>query len=408
MTRAPIDSGEGVSPSAASAPEQAAVSTRQIVVAAILGALTFLVALRGESTLPLWWVALDLVSGAALLAVVSRRRARLVPVAIAACVATAWSSVSFGVAIVLLVLLGRRRRWQEVLPAGLLFVVATFVNALLLPGPTPLNWWTALVLPLLLAGSCLSTGAYLGSRRDLIAALRARAVDAEREASVRVEHAKAAERARIAREMHDVVAHRISSVALLSGALVLRPELDASQRQGSIELIRDNAETALHELRQILQVLRSETGDTEAAEPPQPTLAELHQLVEDARRGDAVVETVTAGLTSSLDQLPQTTSRHAFRIVQECLTNAGKHAAGAPVAIELAGRAGDALIITVTNPAPGAAVDAPPGAGLGMVGMEERVDVLGGHLEHGPLPAGGYRVQARLPWPQAQPEERHG
>ena len=408
MTRAPIDSGEGVSPSAASAPEQAAVSTRQIVAAAILGALTFLVALRGESTLPLWWVALDLVTGAALLALVIRRRARLVPVAMAACVATAWSSVSFGVAIVLLVLLGRRRRWQEVLPAGLLFVVATFVNALLLPGPTPLNWWTALVLPLLLAGSCLSTGAYLGSRRDLIAALRARAVDAEREASVRVEHARAAERARIAREMHDVVAHRISSVALLSGALVLRPELEASQRQGSIELIRDNAETALHELRQILQVLRSETGDTEAAEPPQPTLAELHQLVEDARRGDAVVETVTAGLTSSLDQLPQTTSRHAFRIVQECLTNAGKHAAGAPVTIELAGRAGDALIITVTNPAPDAAVDAPPGAGLGLVGMEERVDVLSGHLEHGPLPAGGYRVRARLPWPQAQPEERHG
>lgn len=407
MTDALFDPGEEVSSPAPSAQSSSAVSTSQISVATIIGAVTFAVVVLGEPTLPLWWFALDLATGAALLVVLNWRRAGLVPVAMSACVATAWSSVSFGIAIVLLVLVGRRRRWQEVLPAGLLFVAAVFVNDLLLPGTTTLNWWSALVLPLLLAASCLSIGAYLGSRRDLIVALRARAVDAEREASVRVEHAKAAERARIAREMHDVVAHRISSVALLSGALVLRPQLDASQRQGSIELIRDNAETALHELRQILQVLRSDTGGAEPAEPPQPTLDDLPSLVDDARRNDAIVETVTTGLASSLDQLPKTTSRHAFRIVQECLTNAGKHAAGAPVTIELAGRAGDALVITVSNPAPTASAHAPPGAGLGLVGMAERVDVLGGRLEHGPAETGGYRVRAQLPWPQVQPEGHH-
>ena len=196
---------------------------------------------------------------------------------------------------------------------------------------------------------CVAVGFYVGGQRELLATLEARAMTAEREQAARVDQARTAERGRIAREMHDVLAHRISLVAMHSGGLVYRDDLTREQTVETAEVIRDNAQLALAELREVLGVLRD--GDPGAApERPQPTLAALPELIDEAR---AAGNPVTCALTLSsrgaaegdLGALPESTSRSAYRILQEALTNARKHAPGLPVRLEIGGRPGERLVL---------------------------------------------------------------
>ena len=194
--------------------------------------------------------------------------------------------------------------------------------------------------------------------------------------------ARLLERERIAREMHDVVAHRISLIALHAGALAhhMRSE------QGEAG---DLARAILDELRAMLARLR---GNAAPPEPPQPTLSGLDALLADARSAG---QQVAVELDGDPAEVPDRVSRHAYRIVQEGLTNARKHAPGAPVALSLRTTA-DRLRVVVRNRLADLAQPDRSGSGLGLVGIAERVDLVGGDLSHG-IVRGEFILEATLP-----------
>lgn len=292
-----------------------------------------------------------------------------------------------------------RRRWKEILPTG-----AVVIGLQLLPG---LVWWVLgqpvptnppLVLePWLLIASggvvllytvvLVAIGMYTGARRELIASKRAQVEQAEREQQLRIAQGQAAERQRIAREMHDVLAHRISLVTMYSGALAYRDDLSPQQTRGIAETIRENATLALTELRGVLGSLRGEDGDR-----PQPTLADLPGLIADNRTAGLRIE--FSGVT--LEGLSPAVSRHAYRIVQEGLTNARKHAPGSKVEVRLSGDPDSGLRIELRNPVNGRGA-AIPGGGYGLLGLAERTSLVGGWTKHG-IRDDVFQLEAWMPW----------
>jgi signal transduction histidine kinase len=204
--------------------------------------------------------------------------------------------------------------------------------------------------------------------------------------------------------MHDVLAHRISLVSLHAGALEYRADAPAEDVAKSAAVIRSSAHQALQDLREILGVLRAEgvtgdAGDAGAAERPQPTLADVARLVEESRQAGVRVS-LECGL-EDLSAVPASIGRTAYRVVQEGLTNARKHAPGAEVVVGLTGGAGPGLTVEVRNRWPVGVPVTPgiPGAGQGLTGLAERAAIAGGRLEHGRTPAGDFRLAAWLPWP---------
>ncbi|MGW3566718.1 sensor histidine kinase [Streptomyces sp. NPDC000941] len=213
------------------------------------------------------------------------------------------------------------------------------------------------------------------------------------------------ERARLAREMHDVVAHQVSLISLQAGAVQISAA--DTQARESARTIRELSVRTLDELRHMVGVLRAAGGDLEEL-TPQPCLADLPRLIElsaldvdyEADYGEGVLE----GLGQS-----EAVERAVFRIVQEALTNVRKHAPGARVRVRVSeasavGAEGDGkgvreLWVEVRNGAPDATATAPglPGGGHGLIGLRERAQLLGGTLEAHPLPDGGFAVRARLP-----------
>ncbi|NRQ33474.1 sensor histidine kinase [Nonomuraea sp. NN258] len=199
-----------------------------------------------------------------------------------------------------------------------------------------------------------------------------------------------AERARIARELHDVVAHHMSVIAIQAEAVPLRAAGDPVQLTAGLAEIRTLSLAAIAELRQVLGVLRDDDGRTDTA--PQPGLDRLDDLVDQAR---AAGLKVLLERPSSLGEVPQAVGLSAYRIVQESLSNAMRHAPGASVAVGVA-RDDDGVRLRVAN-GPGARPGDSPGAGHGLVGMRERAALLGGTLDAGPVAGGGFQVTATLP-----------
>jgi signal transduction histidine kinase len=218
------------------------------------------------------------------------------------------------------------------------------------------------------------------------------------EQQLRVEQARYAERTRIAREMHDVLAHRISLLSLHAGALEFRPDAPPEEVGRAAGVIRASAHQALEDLRAVIGLLR-DGADGEPPQPPQPTLAALPGLLEESRAAGMCVYADIRG--TDLAAVPDAVGRHALRIVQEALTNARKHAPAAAVDLRVAGAPGDGLTIEVRNPVPVLAAGATeiPGSGTGLVGLAERATLSGGHLEHGLDNGGDFRLCAWLPWP---------
>jgi signal transduction histidine kinase len=263
-------------------------------------------------------------------------------------------------------------------------------------------------LSLALVAITVAWGSTVRTRRELIATLRERATRAEAEAEQRAEMLRGLERERIAREMHDVLAHRISLISLHAGALEIRGDLSRAQVVEAGGTIRTSAHQAMEELREILGVLRTSADDDLR---PRQDLCDLEELVDEARRAGTAVcvdNRITAPQTQTL---PAATNRTAFRLVQEGLTNARKHAPGAEVSLLLEridGRAEraphDELHVRLRNPLL-AAPPPPvlPGSRSGLVGLTERVGLAGGRIEHGPrrgddrTPA--FHLEAWLPWP---------
>ncbi|WP_175409702.1 sensor histidine kinase [Streptomyces sp. TRM64462] len=253
-----------------------------------------------------------------------------------------------------------------------------------------------LVFTLLLFLVVTGWGMLVRSRRQLVAALRERARRAESEAELRAQQAQRAAREAIAREMHDVLAHRLTLLSVHAGALEFRPDAPAAEIARASGVIRDSAHEALQDLRQIIGVLRA-PGEPDDGDRPQPTLATLDSLVAESRQ---------AGMKVTLDHrvgdpstVPAATGRTVYRIVQEGLTNARKHAPGTEVTVTVRGGRGDGLTVTVHNPAPEGPVPHVPGSGQGLIGLTERATLAGGRLTHGRAPDGGFTVSAWLPWP---------
>jgi signal transduction histidine kinase len=201
------------------------------------------------------------------------------------------------------------------------------------------------------------------------------------------------ERSRIARELHDVVAHHMSLIAIQAEAAPYRVPDPPAELSRSFADIRANALQALDELRRVLGVLRA--GRDEDGAAPQPTLERLGELVAGVQGAGLAVETAVEGTPRPL---PAGVEVSAYRILQEALSNALRHAAGAEVRVELAYEPA-ALRVRVVNGPPAAAASTPPGQGHGLLGMRERAAMLGGELTVGPTPAGGYAVTALLPLP---------
>ena len=202
--------------------------------------------------------------------------------------------------------------------------------------------------------------------------------------------ARLLERERIAREMHDVVAHRISLIALHAGALAHHMRSDEGEAGDLARAIQTNAQSSLDELRTMLARLR---GTAAPPEPPQPTLSGLDALLADARSAG---QQVAVELDGDPAEVPDRVSRHAYRIVQEGLTNARKHAPGALVALSLETTA-DRLRVVVRNRLADLAQPDRSGSGLGLVGIAERVDLVGGDLSHG-IEGEEFILEATLPY----------
>jgi signal transduction histidine kinase len=327
------------------------------------------------------------------------RRRWPVGFAVTAIVCSIFSAAASGVALIALFTVAVHRRLAVVglVTAG--FAVASIGTVLVRPD-TSIPTWSQALLGIVCIAAVLAWGMFVRARRQLAQSLREQARRAD---SDRIAQARLHERHRIAREMHDVLAHRISLLSLHAGALELRPDRPADEIGRAAGVIRDNAHRALEDLREVIGVLRADpAGDDwadDAPERPQPTLADLPELADESRR---------AGMRVRLEcrvadpaAVPVAAGRSAYRIVQEGLTNARKHADGAEVSVTVRGSQGDGLTIEIRNPGPldAASTTAIPGAGSGIIGLAERASLAGGRLEHGRTPTGDFRLWAWLPWP---------
>jgi len=212
-----------------------------------------------------------------------------------------------------------------------------------------------------------------------------------------IEHTVRGERARVSRELHDVVAHHISMIAVQAETARLTTAGMPAAGAQRLAAIGDTARTALTEMRRLLGVLREDTGGS-GDRQPQPGLSQLHDLLDEAREASGSgIRLIVRGPMAGLDPGVELA---AYRIVQEALTNARRHAEGAAVDVELHYTA-DALWLRVRDNGPGPPPDTsaapPPGGGHGLLGMRERATAVGGRLRTGAASGGGFVVEARLP-----------
>jgi signal transduction histidine kinase len=386
------------------------LSDAGVIVVALFGVVMSLGPSRpvaaGES--PAWWWA-DLVLGVLAAGLLLLRRRR--PVALTAvefvlgvltpAVWLAGAVATFGVAV--------RRPWPVALAVGAGAVALAplqFVVRDRTPTATSLGTfaYAALVLAALVA-----CGIAVRGRQQLLAAAIGRAELAEGEAALRADAARTAERTRIAREMHDVLAHRLSLVSMHAAALAHRragapqAELDPRDVDDALEVIRAGAQEALRDLRAILGVLRAPDDGADGAggpggdRTPMPTLDDLGRLLDEVRAAGTPVALVDE-LDGGAAAVPATCGRTLYRIVQEALTNAARHAPGEPVDLRLCGGRGRVAALEVSNPIPFPAVPGTRG-GAGLVGIAERVALAGGRvLARGP-DGGRFRVAVEVPWP---------
>ncbi|MDY7083692.1 MAG: histidine kinase [Actinomycetota bacterium] len=354
---------------------------------------SFLVA-QGES--PAWLIWTDF--WCAMIAAIGlwwRRTRLLIPLAIY-CLILSTFSVAASVTMVAVVFSVAVHRRFPVLAVFFLGTAATnIVFPIIRPEEGNSYWETTAWGLVFLLIACL-WGMVVRARRQLVASYRDRAERAEAEQQLRVAQARSTERNRIAREMHDVLAHRISLLSLHAGALEIKPNATPDEVTTAAGVIRASAHQALQDLREVIGVLRDDRPEG-APEPPQPTLGELTALAEESRSAGVKVDLDVA---VEPEAVPAGTGRTAYRIVQEGLTNARKHAPGAYVRVNVAGSAGEGLVIDIRNPWPiGGTGTSIPGTGTGLIGLTERAALAGGRLSHGRTPENEFALTAWLPWP---------
>ncbi|MFJ6903268.1 sensor histidine kinase [Streptomyces griseoluteus] len=286
-------------------------------------------------------------------------------------------------------LASRRRMWAAVVCSA----VALAGNAALSPSASlwiPQRYGATLFLLLAVIG-----GLWMGNRRRLVQALNAQVEHLRTERELREEAARMAERSAIAAEMHDVLAHRLSLIALHTGILATKKDTLPGPVIERLSLLRTASTDALTDLRDVLGALHT-TENVPAADPPAPVLRDVEEMVEQARSAGQSISVTVEGSPAGA---PAAHRLAVYRLVQEALTNARKHAAGAPVSVRI-DYTPPATLVEVTNPPSTGPTDVPSvSSGFGLIGLRERVEALGGHLNAGPAGAGTWRLAARIPHP---------
>ena len=296
---------------------------------------------------------------------------------------TGWSQLA---AMIALGMLATRKQthWKVWGAAGLVWMCRFVVWPL--PEFTELTWREHVldgIYGVLVAGMPIAIGLLIGARSQLSQKLGELAESRDRERKLTADAVRAEERARLAREMHDVVSHDITLIAMQAG--VLTAEESPSARQ-TAETIRQLSTRTLEELRSLVGVLRSGIED----DGPHPGIGELGSLVHDC----AVAVRLT--MDGVPEEVPPKVSAAAYRTVQEALTNVRKHAPGATATVQVRGD-GDTLSVEVENERPRHAATELPSGGYGLTGLAERARLLGGSLETAATQDGGFRVRARYP-----------
>jgi signal transduction histidine kinase len=275
----------------------------------------------------------------------------------------------------------------------LLGVVEGALAVLLLPGSTGLSTWV--LYAAILCGAWF-LGDVTRQWRDAATAHALRATELEQARTELARHAVTAERVRIARELHDVVAHSMSVIAMHAGSGRLAADQDPAAARRALEIVERSSRDAMAEMRRLVTVLR-EADEVEPQLAPAAGLRDVHELVAEVAAAGVTVDVHTEG---DLASVTDGVSLAAYRIVQEALTNVVQHASPAQARVSV--RIGDGMVVLeVTDDGatrPAARETAPAAAGHGMIGMHERAALYGGELVAGPRPEGGWRVAARLPF----------
>lgn len=336
---------------------------------------------------------LDQVIGALACAAVWLRRRWPVGLAIVMVPVAVASDTAGGAAAIALFTLAVHRPFRYVAWVGGISVAVVPLTYWLRPDPE-MPYGISIAFGTVLTTAVIGWGMFVRSRRQLLLSLRDRAVRAENEAALRAEQAQRLAREAIAREMHDVLAHRLTLLSVHAGALEFRPDAPRAEIVRAAGVIRESSHEALQDLRQVIGVLRG--GDADASGRPQPTLTALDTLVAESRA--AGMKVVLDNHVSDPSAVPAAVGRTAYRIAQEALTNARKHAPGTEVTVVVSGASGEGLTLSVRNPAPVGDVPKVPGSGQGLIGLTERASLAGGRLGHGVPPEGGFHLEAWLPW----------
>jgi signal transduction histidine kinase len=326
-------------------------------------------------------------SGAACVALAARRWLPfLVLLATVPGFLTGWSQLA---AMIALGMLATRKQlhWQTWVGAGLVWI-CRFVQ-------WPLSEFASLswrehvldgIYGVLVAGMPVAIALLIGARAELSQKLAELAASRDREHRLHADAVRAEERARLAREMHDVVSHDITLIAMQAGILAAAENGDNARH--TAQVIRQLSTHTLEELRSLVGVLRSGCDDG----GPQPGIGELEDLVRDC---EVPVQLTVERLP---EDLPSKVSAAAYRTVQECLTNVFKHAPGAKAVVHVRGE-DDALRVEVSNDQACEPATALPSGGHGLTGLAERARLLGGSFETTPTEDGGFQVRARYPIP---------
>nr|WP_241266038.1 sensor histidine kinase [Streptomyces boncukensis] len=378
--------------------------------------------LQDHDYLPHWLVVTDPVLGGLLCLSLWWRRRFPLAVALLAVPANALTDSAFGALMVVILSTAMRLPWRSATVVLVLYLGSGAPYLLIYTKPHE-GGWPVVAFALAYYLVFFAWGRAARARRQLVLRLREDAERARVDHARRLGAARRAERRAIAREMHDVLAHRISLLSVHAGALAYRteqtaagggPALDETEIAESAAVIRDNAHQALDELREVLHVLRADEEDDEhgpapgatvgqggGPHRPQPGLALIGTLVSQARESGQRVRYEDA--LPGAEPAPRAQlQRTAYRVVQEGLTNARKHAPGAQVTVRLTGAPGHGLTVRVSNPLPDStAASGIPGANAGLTGLRERLELEDGTLHHG-VSDGVFTLLARLPWPHAE------
>jgi signal transduction histidine kinase len=339
----------------------------------------------------------DLLLGVFALVALWWRRRRPVGLGAAVLAASALSSGAAGPSLVMLFNAAVRAPLRALAWLTALALAATGTFTAIYPGKSG-SWLGEVALGALIVGVAVGWGLFVRARRELVRSLRERAERLEAEQRLRVEQARDAERRRIAGEMHDVLAHRVSLLAVHAGALEFRPGAPPDEIAQAAGVIRRSAQAALQELRDVIGVLRA---DGDASQPPQPTLDSIPALIEESRAAGMRVRSrieVAGG--------EATVGRTAYRVVQEGLTNVRKHAQAASArlllhfgedCVRLEVRDDGRGLPDTPRPETGAASAPASGQGFGLLGLQERAARLGGRLDVAPAPGGGTALVVEVP-----------